>query len=75
MVTLEVSQKLIFELKEVLSSKSPNILFTLVVHKFTLPASIWSPIVALSTTVYTTPSMVAVSPTVASGHLQIPSSK
>ena len=75
LVTAVVSQKLISVLNEVLFWKSAPISVTKVVHKLTLPLAICPAIVELSTAVYVTPLISAVSPTVAFGHLQVPFSK
>jgi hypothetical protein len=75
LVTLDVSQKLIPELKEELSLNSSFIPVTKVVHKLTLPFAISPAIVELSTAVYVTPPITAVSPTIALGHSHVPFTK
>ena len=56
-------------------SNKLTMLVTCVVQRFTFPLLTWSSIVELSTTVYNMPDILTVSPTEASGHLQIPFSK
>ena len=72
LVTLEVSQKPISELKFALPENKFCILVTNVVHKLTLPLLAWPPIVELSTTVYVVPLITSVSPTVAPAQLHVP---
>ena len=74
-VTLVVSQKPMSELNEVLPENKLLISVTFVVHRLTLSFAICPAIVELSTTVYVTPLITEVSPTVALGHLQVPFSK
>ena len=85
-VTLEVSQKLIsilviFKLPAVIPPCNgpplllPDIFVTFVVQRFEFPFVSCVAKDELSTTVYKVPLMVAVSPTLALGHLQVPFSK
>ena len=74
-VTLDVSQKLMLELNSDLPLKRSVISVTKDVHKKTFPLSTSLWIVELSTTVYVVPEIVAVSPTVALGHLHVSFSK
>jgi hypothetical protein len=81
--TFDVSQKLISELKELSLKKlvggsvstPPSIAVTSVVQRLTFPFAICAAIVELFTTVYKVPLIVAVSPTLAFGHLHVPFSK
>ena len=74
-VTLDVSQKLIFELKVESFKNNSSISVTREIHRLKLSAATSVLKFALSTTVYTVPLIVAVSPTLALGHLHTPDSK
>ena len=62
-------------LKELFKLNNSPIMVTKVVHRLKLNSLTFSIKDKLSTTMYKTPSISNESPTIASGHLQIPSSK